>query len=247
MHAAYDYRFGVVNFRVEAPGGLNNFLVSIVELFKSCNIHPDELRMFAQMIEKRTEIPNGDIEGARMNTLRTTDWKGKTVLDVGGYDGFAAEIAIKGGAARAICIDNHQYEHYGWKDVRKAGVEYIQGDFMDWVEPVDIVIFYNVLYHLKNPWAALEHVRRLAKEQMLLCTLFKFNERPEWYLYEPRECNPEDETVFWGPSALGLERMLKATGWDFEREGMAMDRLVYRCQPTAGYRDALAEAGAARA
>jgi len=177
-------------------------------------------------------IPGQDIEPVRYKTLEDTDWKDKVVLDVGGYDGFAAEIAHKGGARRAICLDNEQYQTYGWKDVRKQGVEYLTGDFLEWQEPVDKVIFFNVLYHLCNPWMAMEHLRKITKEEMLLCTLFRYSDRPHWYLYDSYECNPTDSSVFWGPSIMGLERLLKYTGWEFVQEGLAMDRVVYRCRPT---------------
>jgi SAM-dependent methyltransferase len=89
------------------------------------------------MMEEYQGVP-GDgapIDESRIKMLEETDWKGKVVLDIGGYDGFAAEIAHKGGAKRAICLDSHQYEHYGWEDKKKEGVEYVTGDFMDtWIE-----------------------------------------------------------------------------------------------------------------
>ncbi len=169
LHAAYDYRFGHMGFRVESPTGEQHFLVPMVTLFKSCRIHPDELRAFAHMMENGVKTTEGSVEPIRQQVLADTDWKGKAVLDIGGYDGFAAEIAHKGGATRAICLDNRQYDHYAagdpgqWLDARKEGVEYITGDFMDWTDPVDTVIFFNVLYHLKNPWAALTHLRALVK------------------------------------------------------------------------------------
>ena len=233
LSLAYDYRFGHLGFRMNKDGEEPvDFLLPLSELFKTCRIHPEELRTYIKdSLDEKAVIPGQDIEPVRYKTLEDTDWKGKTVLDVGGYDGFAAEIAHKGGARRAICLDNEQYQTYGWKDVRKQGVEYITGDLMEWTEPVDVLINYNVLYHVKNPWAFLEKCKALTKEQMLLCTLFRYSDRPHFYLYEPRECNPTDESVFWGPSIMGLERLLKYTGWEFTQEGLAMDRVVYRCTP----------------
>ncbi len=234
LSLAYDYRFGHLGFRMNKDGEEPvDFLVPLSELFKTCRIHPEELRAYIKdSLDEKAVIPGQDIEPVRYKTLEDTDWKDKVVLDVGGYDGFAAEIAHKGGARRAICLDNHQYEHYGWKDEKKEGVEYIQGDLMEWTEPVDVLINYNVLYHVKNPWAFLEKCKELTREQMLLCTLFRYSDRPHFYLYEPRECNPTDESVFWGPSITALERMLKFTGWKFQQVGLALDRVVYRCWPT---------------
>ena len=234
LSLAYDYRFGHLGFRMNKDGEEPvDFLVPLSELFKTCRIHPEELRAYIKdSLDEKAVIPGQDIEPVRYKTLEDTDWKGKVVLDVGGYDGFAAEIAHKGGARRAICLDNEQYQTYGWKDVRKQGVEYLTGDFLEWQEPVDKVIFFNVLYHLCNPWMAMEHLRKITKEEMLLCTLFRYSDRPHWYLYDSYECNPTDSSVFWGPSIMGLERLLKYTGWEFVQEGLAMDRVVYRCRPT---------------
>lgn len=234
LAVGYDYRFGQLGFRMSKKGEDNvDFIITLPELLKHCKIHPEELRAYIKdSLDEKTVIAGQDIEPVRFKTLENTDWKDKVVLDVGGYDGFAAEIAHKGGAKRSICLDNHQYKHYGWQDVKKEGVEYITGDLMEWTEPVDILINYNVLYHVKNPWVFMEKCKELTKEQMLLCTLFRYSDRPHFYLYEPRECNPTDESVFWGPSIMGLERLMKYIGWAFKEEGRAMDRVVYRCWPT---------------
>ncbi len=244
----YDYRFGHLGIRMSREGEEPvDFLLPLSELFKQCRIHPEELRAYMRdSLDDKAVVPGQDIEPVRYKTLEDTDWKGKIVLDVGGYDGFAAEIAHKGGARRAICLDNHQYEHYGWEDIKKPGVEYITGDLMEWNEPVDVLINYNLVYHLRNPWLALDHCRAITREQMLLCTLFRYSDRPNWYLYEPYECNPTDRTVYWGPSIMGLERLLKATGWNFTQEGIAMDRVVYRCTPVPGFKSDLANEGYAK-
>jgi SAM-dependent methyltransferase len=236
--------------------------LKLKELIETCAIPPDEL---AALLEDRYDWTEGkgNIEPARLRQLCETDCTGKTVLDIGGYDGVAAKRLLDQGASRAICLDNRQYDHYAandpghWLDVRQEGVEYVTGDFMQfrplgddcigqtlpngdagWGLPrPDIVVFWNILYHLKNPWAALDKVREIVKPdgEMLLCTLFRYHKGSWIYLYEPRECNPGDDTVYFGPSLEALERLLKATGWDFVQEGLAYDRCVYRCTPTPGF------------
>jgi 2-polyprenyl-3-methyl-5-hydroxy-6-metoxy-1,4-benzoquinol methylase len=198
-----------------------------------------------------------NIETYRRGLIFDTDMKGKVVLDIGGYDGSMARLALDAGASRAICLDNHQYEHYGWEDKKLDGVEYVKGDVMDvgddfrhpkgtwgnWDEDgipgqdYDVIINYNVLYHIRNPWAFLDKCREIIKPdgEMLLCTLFRYHDGAWMYVYEPRECNPTDETVYFGPSLLAIERLLKATGWDAVRYGLAYDRVVYRCKPIAGF------------
>ena len=247
IRAAYDARFGTMQLNVDGV-----IRLKLRDLIESLKLPPADL---AALLEDRYQWTEGnsDIEPARLRMLNETDWTGKTVLDIGGYDGFAAEIAHKGGAARAICLDNHQYEHYGWEDKKKEGVEYFTGDVMDcysnvddpeqfielrtpnrWLPRPHVLINYNVLYHVKNPWAFLDRCRELIfpNGQMLLCTLFRYHKGPWMYVYEAKECNPEDSSVFWGPSLEALERLLKFTGWEFKQEGLAYDRVVYRCFPT---------------
>ncbi len=238
LSVGYDYRFGCIGLSLQQHDGDEplRFYLPLAKLFRECNIHPEELRAYMADAQAPEPMPNGkDIETIRAEAITNCDLKGKTVLDIGGYDGWAARLALDCGAARAIWLDNQQYQHYGWAEKRLPGVEYIEGDFIDWHEPVDVVIFYNVIYHIRNVWAALDHLRTITKERMLLCTLFRYSDRPQWYLYEERECNKSDETVYWGPSISGLERLLKATGWDYRQVGLALDRVVYDCTPTPGF------------
>jgi SAM-dependent methyltransferase len=226
VRAGYDTRFGTIAFDVQSRFGMN-----AREFLASLNIDPND---FAALMEDRYQWTEGDadIEGARVRLLEETDWQGKTVLDVGGYDGFAAEIAHKGGAARAICLDNQQYGHYGWETKRKEGVEYVTGDGFEWKEPVDVVILYNVLYHCWDPLALLRHLRGLCKGEMLVCSLFRYHKGAWAYFYEGRECNPTDESVIWGPSLACLERWFANTGWEADQYALSHDRVLYRCKPT---------------
>ncbi len=250
LAVGYDYRFGNMRISPVSPVGerVADFAIRIADLLRAMNIPPHEMRAHLAEAE-RPAVPERAIEDVRREAIERTNVYGKVVLDVGGYDGWAAKLALDRGAARAICLDNQQYHHYGWEDKKHEGVEYIQGDLMDWggypdcglecldSHKVDVAIFYNVLYHLKNPWAGLDRLREIVKAdgEMLLCTLFRYHDGAWMYVYEPRECNPTDETVYFGPSLSALERLLRATGWDFEQTGLAMDRVVYRCRPTPGF------------
>lgn len=263
LSLGYDYRFGTVGFSLHREGEELHFYVPLQDLIKQLGVKKHEMDAMFQSEYEWTEKA-GDIDPARIRLLEETDFAGKVVLDIGGYDGFAAEIALQRGAARAICLDNHQFEHYGWDEKKKEGVEYVQGDFMDLMFQTfgttlgtsltnfgipDTIIFFNVLYHLRSPMAALDHLRSLLKPdgEMLLCTLVRYHEGSWIYLYEPRECNPTDETVFFGPSLEALERMLKLTGWQAERYALAYDRVLYRCKPIPDFEPILAKAGYARA
>lgn len=259
----YDYRFGGLYIIPIDPDGkpVAQFVVGLADWLRQVRIPKHELLALAKAAEGQQE-PQGNIDTFRRQAIESCELVGKVVLDIGGYDGSMAKIALEHGAARAICLDNHQYEHYGWEEKKLDRVEYVPGNFMHAVYQWDkrddggnqyiscveeagcwrvprphVIIFYNVLYHLKNPWAALDRLHEIIQPsgEMLLCTLFRYHDGAWMYVYEPRECNPEDETVYFGPSLSALERLLKHTGWDFEQVGLAFDRVVYRCKPTPGF------------
>ena len=231
-------------------------MVPVSDLIRELKLRPEEVASHAEIATLPPQTK--DLETLCKEAIASLKLKGKTVLDIGGYDGRMAAYALECGAKKAICLDNQQWEHYGWTEKDKlAGVEYVTGDFMDFcpagpdgitcphedddtvaaadfvrLPRPDVVIFYNVLYHVRNPWVALEHLHGLVKPKgtMLLCSLVRFDDLPRWYLYEPNECNPEDDTVYWGPSKAGLLRLLRLTGWKVEEVGQAVERLVLKCR-----------------
>jgi hypothetical protein len=180
----------------------------------------------------RPGVDDGRTVEELMRAAVPADCTGLTVLDIGGFDGRLAALAHERGAIRSICLDNEQWTHYGWtRPEPLPGVEYVRGDFLEWREPVDVTLFMNVAYHCKNPWAAFEHLRNITRKEMFLCSLVTWTEKPVWELYEPGEVNPDDDTVYWGPSESGLTRLLKLTDWtEVEVVGKALERLVLRCR-----------------
>ncbi len=237
---AYDYRFGAITLRVSHKGETSPiYQIPMKNLLQAMPYHD----LMAYLKLESPANSNGDIEEYRRNLIKETDMAGKTVLDVGGYDGVMAKLALDCGAKEVICLDNYQYKHYGWADKKHKGVKYVQGDLYHWDEPADIVIAYNILYHTHHPWGMLTQLRRLTRQEMLLCTLFRYHDGAWLYLYEPRECNNLDETVYFGPSLEALERLLKLTGWTAEQYALALDRVLYRCTPNPTFVDKHPEPG----
>lgn len=142
--------------------------------------------------------------------------KGKTVLDLGGYSGRECEIAMKAGAKSTVCVDDGSWKTYdNWaKFTPFEDVNYVNDNFMNYKEAADIVILKNVIYHQRNPWACLEHVRKLTKEMLLLTTSYVEGEAPVWRIYKPYEGHPVSWTVAWRPTHLGLVKLLEATGFE---------------------------------
>lgn len=104
--------------------------------------------------------------------------------------------------------------------------------------------FLGILYHLKNPFGALESLARSASYAVISTRIARFNrpnvpsalpdvniERldlssiPVAYLVDPYETN-NDQTNYWIFTEIGLRRILNRTGWDildFIRVGDTQD------------------------
>jgi 2-polyprenyl-3-methyl-5-hydroxy-6-metoxy-1,4-benzoquinol methylase len=88
-------------------------------------------------------------------------------------------------------------------------------------ERYDVVLFLGILYHLKNPYNALECLARYTRHCILSTKISKFSadrktriaDIPTAYLLGPTECN-NDATNFWIFSEAGLRRLFERTGWN---------------------------------
>lgn len=99
-------------------------------------------------------------------------------------------------------------------------------------ENYGLAFFLGILYHLKNPYSALESLARNAKHAVVSTRITRYNtapgtkgtaelnrERvdlqtvPSAYLVAPTETN-NDPTNYWIFSEAGLRRILDRTGWD---------------------------------
>ncbi|MBL0165246.1 MAG: hypothetical protein IPP82_16755 [Xanthomonadales bacterium] len=111
-------------------------------------------------------------------------------------------------------------------------------------ENYGLALFMGILYHLKNPYSALESLARNARHAVISTRISRFNtasgslgnagvnrERVELqsipcaYLVAPTETN-NDPTNYWIFSEAGLRRILDRTGWsvlDFMTVGNTAD------------------------
>jgi tRNA (mo5U34)-methyltransferase len=139
----------------------------------------------------RIELPDGTVTpgdwntGKYMKRLRLpASLTGKTVLDVGTWDGLYAFEAEKRDARRVLATDHYCWSGPGWGT--RAGfdlahrllgskVEAKDIDIPD-ISPqtvglFDVVLFLGVLYHLPEPFLALERVASVTKELLILETM----------------------------------------------------------------------------
>lgn len=103
------------------------------------------------------------------------DLTGKSVLDIGTYDGFFAFEAEKRGAKRVVALDRHSPGQFGFgtaHELLKSKVEYVVGSVYD-LSPethgtFDVVTFFGVLYHLRHPLLALDRIHSVCREYALV-------------------------------------------------------------------------------
>jgi tRNA (mo5U34)-methyltransferase len=109
--------------------------------------------------------------------LQLPDLQGKRVLDVGTRDGFFAfELERRG--AEVVALDYTAEDLTGFAAARRiygSKVEYVQANVYD-LDPArlgtyDVVLFLGVLYHLRHPLLALDRLRPLCRELLIVESL----------------------------------------------------------------------------
>jgi tRNA (mo5U34)-methyltransferase len=167
---------------------------------------------------------------------------GRTVLDVGAWDGFFSFEAERRGAARVVATDYYSWHGPTWST--KAGfelarealgsrVEDIDIDVMDLsperVGTFDVVLFLGVLYHLPHPLLALERVASVARDLLVLETVVDMVgiARPAAAFYPGRELNG-DPTNWWGPNEPAVHGMLRTVGFQDVRTVTPLPSPAYR-------------------
>jgi tRNA (mo5U34)-methyltransferase len=152
---------------------------------------------------------------------------GKTVLDVGSWDGFFAFEAERRGAKRVLATDNFCWGGEGWgtkdgfnlaRTALESKVEDKEIDVLslspEEVGVFDVVLFLGVLYHMRHPLLALEKVASVTGEMLILDTHVDlvYSQRPLMAFYPEKELN-NDPTNWFGPNPKAVIEMLKLVGF----------------------------------
>ena len=133
-------------------------------------------------------------------------------------------------------------------DLLDSSVEYRVGDVHELAPDTegtfDVVLFINVLYHLKNPLLALERIASVVKPggTLILKTYYRndvrvwvkgkpygfdFDKKPKWWFFPTTELGG-DPTNWFGPNRRAVETALEVSGFrDVRRVATHVDRVYY--------------------
>ncbi|SRR6266540_1852299 len=143
----------------------------------------------------------------RLRLLRIPDdLSGKTVLDIGAWDGYFSFEFERRGAKRVLAIDTYAWDHGALdcfllaRDHFKSQVEHRRIDVHDLtpeaVGRFDLVFCAGVLYHMRNPLIGLERIRSVTAGQLILETHALIPALHEWVPLITFFPGDEDATKF---------------------------------------------------
>jgi len=155
------------------------------------------------------------------------DLRGRTVLDVGAWNGFFSFEAKRRGAPRVLATDSYCWAHPKFRgretfdlartalglDVEAREIDVAQLS-PDTVGEFDVVLFLGVFYHRLDAIESLARVARLAKEVLVVETHLDLRQldRPAMVFYPGTELNG-DATNWWGPNEQCLQALLLGHGF----------------------------------
>jgi tRNA (mo5U34)-methyltransferase len=156
---------------------------------------------------------------------------GRTVLDIGAWDGYYSFVCAQRGAKRVLATDSFAWsgESWGGPDgfllAREAlGLDDVVDDqivdVMDLNPDVvggrfDVVLLLGVLYHLRDPITALERVASVCNDLLIVETELALDWVPgaAARVYPGRELN-DDDTNWYAYNYKALEGLLGRVGFD---------------------------------
>lgn len=170
--------------------------------------------------------------------------QGKTVVDIGAWDGYFSLEAARRGAKRVLATDHFCWTGPGWG--KKAAFELAREatglpvDDYD-VDPMeitsaklgkfDVALFLGVLYHLKHPLYVLERLAEVVREYAVIETHLAHQdvEKPCLAFYPGKELNDDDSNWF-SPNVPAVYGMLKTVGFnriEFVHHPESVDRGIF--------------------
>jgi len=156
------------------------------------------------------------------------DLRGRSVLDIGAWNGAFTVEAKRRGAARLLAVDHYTWTHPGFCGkstfdlvMSRLGID-VETKVLD-IEKANaadlgrrqVVLFLGVFYHLFNPISALQLLAEVTEEALVIETHLDLEEiaRPAMVFYPDRELGG-DSTNWWAPNRPAMEALLRAVGFE---------------------------------
>jgi tRNA (mo5U34)-methyltransferase len=175
--------------------------------------------------------------GYRLAVLGADRFAGRSVLDIGAFDGFYSFLAEVRGARRVVAVDNEQYVDWvrarfgvtltGGVGFRAIGgliaslVEYRRMNALDvheLRERFDVALCFGILHRVSDPIALLRALTQvLAPGGEIVLETYGSRlpgDTPAIEVHGPGEVYARDDFVYWGFSAESLRRLAQIVGLD---------------------------------
>ncbi|MGE0449570.1 MAG: class I SAM-dependent methyltransferase [Vicinamibacterales bacterium] len=172
--------------------------------------------------------PGVDHTLARLAVLNLpADLTGRSVLDIGAWDGAFSFEAERRGASPVMAVDTFCWSGEGWgtkagfdtaRRILDSKVQDREVEVMDLspetVGVYDLVLCLGVLYHMKHPLLTLERVASVCSNQLILWTQIDLAhlETAAMAFYPGTELN-DDPTNWCGPNPACVIGMLQTAGF----------------------------------
>lgn len=173
--------------------------------------------------QKTSAVMNAEIAAV----FGPLDLQGRSVLDVGTWNGGFAIEAKRRGAARVLATDSLCWRLPAFRgretfeivlEATGLTIETLEIDATEITEvdvgTFDIVLFLGVFYHLFDPIATLQRLAAVARNVLVLETHLdaEVDGRPGMVFYPSDELNG-DASNWWGPNRACVEALLRAVGF----------------------------------
>ncbi|MGB8380502.1 MAG: methyltransferase domain-containing protein [Dermatophilaceae bacterium] len=175
--------------------------------------------------------------GYRLPVLGADRFAGRSVLDVGAFDGFYSFLAEARGARRVVAVDNEQY--VAWVRARfgvalpggaglraiaellDSRVHYARMDALEvreLGERFDVVLCFGILHRVTDPIALLQTLADVLTPsgEIVLETYGSRmpGDTPAIEVHNPGDVYPRDRFLYWGFPAESLRRLGRIVGLD---------------------------------
>ena len=148
-----------------------------------------------------------------------TEFEGKSVLDIGAWDGYWSFRAEQRGASRVVALDDPGLRWGGMDgfeflhDHFRSKVEFVRGTiFKPLEEKFDVVLCYGVLYHVNDPLTAAINAFQMSRDTVVIEGLIFDAPDPVLLLLEPGSVN-NDPTNLYMASSGWVNTVAKLNGF----------------------------------